>query len=36
MDVVFETTLEKEYSVPTWQALEWLMEDFGVASSSSR
>jgi hypothetical protein len=30
MDAVFETALEKEYSDPTWQALEWLVEDFGM------
>jgi hypothetical protein len=33
MDAVFETTLEKEYSVRTWQALEWLVEDFGMTQT---
>ena len=30
MEAVFVTALENEYSVPTWQALEWLVEDFGM------
>jgi hypothetical protein len=33
MDAMFETALEKEYNVPTWQALEWLMEDFGITQT---
>jgi hypothetical protein len=28
IDVVFKIALKKEYSVSTWQALEWLMEDY--------
>jgi hypothetical protein len=25
---VFETPKKKEHSIPTWKALEWLVEDF--------
>ena len=27
---VFETPEEREFSIPTWKALEWLVEDFGM------
>jgi hypothetical protein len=30
MDAVFETEEEKQYHIPTWKALEWLVEDFGM------
>jgi hypothetical protein len=30
MDAVFETDEEKQFHVPTWKALEWLVEDFGM------
>jgi hypothetical protein len=30
MDAIFETKEEKQYHVPTWKALEWLVEDFGM------
>jgi hypothetical protein len=30
MDAVFEIEEEKQYNMPTWKALEWLIEDFGM------
>jgi hypothetical protein len=27
---VFETSEEKKHSIPSWKALEWLVEDFGM------
>ena len=31
--IVFDTLEERKHSIPTWKALEWLVEDFGMTKT---